>query len=104
MTRIDDGSKPKPTKLPRATVINVLEGSQGLSPSLELQVDIGGQDHNILLPLSELRTYGIGDQAVVEELREIRDSVDHVGEGIFHVFELLPPLFDSLAKAIKEKT
>ena len=39
-------------------------------------MNIGGQDHNILLPLDAIREYDVGGPAVVAELRQIRESLD----------------------------
>ena len=82
----------KPTKPPKAIVTNVLADSQGSLSALELQVNIEGQDHKVLLPLSVLDNHGIGDQAVVNELRKIRASVDSVGGAIHDLRGSLYPL------------
>ena len=58
-----------------AKIKNVIR-KQGSSPTLELQVNIGAQDHTILLPLSELDSHELPSQAVIKELRKIRKVLD----------------------------
>ena len=45
------------------------------SQALELQVNIEGQDHDILLPLDALNDYGLLGPAAVAELRGIREAL-----------------------------
>lgn len=47
----------------------------GQTEGLELQVNIEGQDHDILLPLDALNDYGLTGPAAVAELRGIREAL-----------------------------
>ncbi len=73
---IKNGHRPKPAELPRAKIINYNPASPGSSATLELQVNIEGQDHSILLPVDALNNHGLSGPAAVEELRGIREALD----------------------------
>ena len=62
--------------LPEAKVVTINQG--GSRPTLELQVSIEGRDHNILLPLDALPSFGGTDQAVATELRKIHEALSNL--------------------------
>ncbi len=67
--------KPSPTEPPVAKITRI-NRPPGSSPSLELQVSIGGLDHKVLLPLDALEDRGLSGPAAVEELRGIRAALE----------------------------
>ena len=71
-----DENNPVKRTLPVAKVVMLSPPRRKLNATLELQVNIGGQDHNILLPLDAIREYDVGGPAVVAELRQIRESLN----------------------------
>lgn len=70
----------KPNELPVAEITEI--NRSGSSPSLELRVNIGGQDHDVLLPLDALHNYGVSGSEVadviVRELPQIREALEDV--------------------------
>lgn len=74
---IKNGCRPKPAKLPTAEIVAIHPASSARSSStLELQVNIEGHNHNVLLTVDALSNHGLSGLAVVEELRGIRESLD----------------------------
>ena len=59
--------------------VNRNEGRQPEStPSLELQVKIEDQDHDVWLSLDALEENGLSGPAAVEELRRIREALEEL--------------------------
>ena len=71
-----DENNPETLDLPVAKVVMLSPPRRKLNATLELQVNIEGQDHNILLPLDAILKYDVGGPAVVAELRQIRESLN----------------------------
>jgi len=90
---------------PVAKVIGFNEGN-GSSSSLELQVNIEGQDHVLVLPHGELHDYGLSNPAVVKELQKIRASIADGDASLFDSILALMKVFgakmDDLIDAVKQ--
>ena len=59
--------------------ISATGSKDGKSQALELQVNIEGQDHAVLLALDALNDYGLSGPAAVKELRGIRLALESLG-------------------------
>ena len=68
---------PNDSRRPIAKVVGISPTRS--SPTLELQVNIEGRDHNILLPLDALQDHGVTGPAAVVELRGIRLALEALG-------------------------
>ncbi len=73
--------KPGPAGPPVAKITRI-NRSPGSRPTLELQVNIGGQDCDIVLPLDALEDRGLSGPAAVEELRAIRAALEDLAHAV----------------------
>ena len=74
-------SRPSPSEPPLAKIVKVnrTHGRRPEStPSLELQVNIEGRDHDVWLPLGALEENGLSGPAAAEELRGIRAALEEL--------------------------
>ena len=67
--------------LPTAKVMGLNPGN-GSTSSLELRVSIEGQDHDVLLPLDALDSYGLSGPAVVVELRALQKALTNLRDPV----------------------
>ena len=76
-TKYPDDSRPLTAKVVGLSQsgISATGSKDEKSQALELQVNIEGQDHDILLPLDALNDYGLLGPAAVAELRGIRQAL-----------------------------
>jgi len=76
-------------EIPIANPVKITEvnGKQ----ALELQANIGGQDQTILLTLNALDKFGLSNRAVVNELSQIRQSLDRNMQGVVSLLKQILP-------------
>lgn len=72
---------PSAAEMPKAEIVSVNQGN-GSSSTLELRVNIEGQDRGVLLPLDALEGHGLSGPAAVEELRRIRVALERLVERL----------------------
>ena len=71
---------PAATEPPKAKIVRFNRNQS--TPSLELQVNIEGRDHVFALPLDALQEYDVSGPAAVEELRQIRVTLERLAEKL----------------------
>ncbi|MCY4218762.1 MAG: hypothetical protein OXE56_05775 [Gammaproteobacteria bacterium] len=70
------GRYPDPVEAPVATAVKLITRNE--KPLLELQVNIEGQDRNILLPLDALNNLGLSGLVAAKEVALIRESLENL--------------------------
>ena len=66
--------------LPKAKIVQL--NQSGSTPSLELRVNIEGQDHAILLPLDALTSYELSGPAVATALQTIQHRLSEIDRNM----------------------